>query len=299
MLHFETESGDQIPLKKTVRIPKSIMSRNNISKSRIMKKVTSILGVIIVALAILTSCGGGNDTVNLTLDKVTITGDANDYMEVVPGSYELKKVKATLGEDLQIGLKFKVTNSFDQNEITENTSIGNISLQFTDKDGTPIDYDFRPAGTADYDKLKSLLKGKPGDIVTVLFHVSGFTNDDKNSEVLKNAKGVEITNADITNPKSESIIDNSASSSEEETSSSDASGDCEQFCSDYEAFADEYVALMKKYKANPSDPTILSEYTEMLSTASDMEKSSKDCSADPNAAARISKALAKIAKAAY
>lgn len=251
----------------------------------------TIFGAMFIVATILTSCGGGNDKVSLILDNVTITGDSKDYIEVVPGTYEVKKIKGTLGEELQLSLKFKVTNSYDQNKIDEYTSIGSLSLQITDQSGTPIDFNFSPAGVSDWDKIKSLLKGQPGDEVTVLFKPSGFPNEEKILEVLKNGKGIEITRADITNPKTEPIIDNS-------TSSSDASGDCDQFCSDYESFANEYVDLMKKYKANPSDASILSEYTEMVSKAADMQESSKDCTADAKFAARINKAVAKIAKAA-
>ena len=272
-------------------------------RNKKMKKIMTIFGAMLIVATILTSCGGGNDKVSLILDNVTITGDSKDYIEVVPGTYEVKKIKGTLGEELQLSLKFKVTNSYDQNKIDEYTSIGSLSLQITDQSGTPIDFNFSPAGVSDWDKIKSLLKGQPGDEVTVLFKPSGFPNEEKILEVLKNGKGIEITRADITNPKTEPIIDNSTSSSDESdddnsTSSSDASGDCDQFCSDYESFANEYVDLMKKYKANPSDASILSEYTEIVSKAADMQESSKDCTADAKFAARISKAVAKIAKAA-
>ena len=108
---------------------------------------------------------------------------------------------------------------------------------------------------------------------------------------MNKAKGIEITRADITNPKSDDVA-------VEDLSIDEGTGDCEQFCSDYEEFADEYVAFMKKYKSNPSDPSILSEYSDMISKAAEMQESSTDCSADVNVAARISKALARIAKAA-
>ena len=267
-----------------------------------MKKTMTILGAILFASTILTSCGGGNDKLTLTLGKVAITGDSKEYIEVVPGSYELKKTKGTIGDELQLSLKFKVTKTYDSTKIGDHTGIGNISLQVTDQSGQPIDVDFSPAGVSDYDKINSLLKGKPGDEVTVLFKQSGFPDKEKFAEILKSGKGVEITRADITNPKTEAtIIDNSASSSDEsvDESAPAATGDCDQFCSDYEAFVDDYVAFMKKYKANPSDASILSEYTEMMSKAAEMQTSSKDCAADPKAAARITKALSKIARAAY
>lgn len=93
--------------------------------------------------------------------------------------------------------------------------------------------------------------------------------------------------------------DVSNSSDDKETvSKSGSTSNCEQFCTDYEEFANEYVLFMKKYKANPSDMTILSEYSEMTQKALEMQESSKDCAADPVVAARVTKALSKIAKAA-
>ncbi|MFM7301219.1 MAG: DUF6591 domain-containing protein [Crocinitomicaceae bacterium] len=87
-------------------------------------------------------------------------------------------------------------------------------------------------------------------------------------------------------------------STSDDNSTSNTAGDCEQFCSDYEAFANDYVSIMEKYKANPADPSILQEYSEMATKASDMQSSASKCTADPAVAARITKVLEKIAKAA-
>ena len=57
-------------------------------------------------------------------------------------------------------------------------------------------------------------------------------------------------------------------------------------------------AFMKKYKANPNDPSMLAEYSSMVSKAADMEKSSKDCASDVKVAERITKIAAKMATAA-
>ncbi len=258
----------------------------------------TIFGAILFALTTVTSCGGGKDSVSLTIDKVAITGDAKDYIQVVPGTYEVKKTKGTLGEELQVSLKLKVIKEYDQTKIDENTAIGNLSLQVTDDKGAPIDVDFSPAGTADWDKINSLLKGKIGTEVTVLFKPMGFGPDENLiSEIFKNGKGLEITGADVTNPKTEPIIDNSPASDESDDSeASSPSGDCEQFCSDYESFVDEYISIMKKYKANPGDMSIMGDYTEIMQKASEMQESSKDCMGDPQFASRISKALQKMSK---
>jgi len=260
-----------------------------------MKRFMLLIGATVFASTIFTSCGGGNDKVTLTLEEVSIIGDAKDYFEVVPGDYEVKKTNGALGDELQLSLKLKVTNTFDQEKIDEYTGIGNLSLQVTDENGTPINLDFSPAGVSDWDKINSILKGNIGDEVTVLFTQSGFPDEEAINQVLTNGKGVEITRADVTNPKSETIIDNSSASAD---NSQNGSGDCDQFCSDYESFVDDYVAFMKKYKANPSDMDILTEYSEMVSSAASMQENAADCAADPSSAARISAAAAKIAKAA-
>ncbi|MFM9423370.1 MAG: hypothetical protein RIR06_1831 [Bacteroidota bacterium] len=257
-----------------------------------MKKPLALFGAILTASIIFMSCGGSSDSLKLTIEKAPISGDAKDYIEVVPGDYEVKKNKGTLGDELQLSLKLRVLKSYDQEKIGDYTGIGNLNVQITDQSGAPINLTFSPAGGSDWDKINSLLKGKPGDEVTVLFNSSGFSDENAIKEVLEKGKGLELTRADVTNPKTEPIIDNST------TSSASAAGDCEQFCSDYEAFADEYVAFMKKYKANPSDASIISEYSEMLSRAAQMQQSSMDCTADAKAVSRINQAIAKIAKAA-
>ena len=38
---------------------------------------------------------------------------------------------------------------------------------------------------------------------------------------------------------------------------------------DYEAWVDDYIEIIKKYKDNPTDMSILSDYTEMMSEAAE------------------------------
>lgn len=75
-------------------------------------------------------------------------------------------------------------------------------------------------------------------------------------------------------------------------------GDCEKFLKDYEAFVNSYVAFMKKYKANPTDMTLLANYSKMLEKAGKMEDRAKDCNDDPKFAARLAKIATKMAAAA-
>lgn len=78
---------------------------------------------------------------------------------------------------------------------------------------------------------------------------------------------------------SSNISSDSASQASNDSSSDSAAADSGQvtpelknFLDSYEAFMDQYVELAKKYKANPSDMTLLSEYSDCLTKLSDFEK---------------------------
>ena len=252
-----------------------------------MKKALTILGLIVVTIIILVCCSG-NDKIVLTV--VSITGDAKDYMAVVPGTYEIKKSEGKFGEELTLSLKFKATNAFDQNKIGEYTELESLRLQIIDENGSPIDLNFSPSGVSDFDKIKSLLKGKVGDEVTVLFKSDEMgSTEELLAAVLRNGKGIEVISGDIVNLVKEPIIDNTASAE---------GSDCEEFYSYYEAFTNDYLDFIKKYKANPSDPTMISEYTDMATKAAEIQDDMAICT-DPSYAPKFKKLSAKIAHAEY
>lgn len=258
-----------------------------------MKKLMTIFGAMFIVSAIMTSCGGGEkkgtNEVTIKAKSTSIKGDLGDYFEVVDKDYVLKVEEGSIMGGAIISVEVKRTDK-DFDFPTENINpfgtnggedyhvgfgiellgeSGPITVKQATESGMG-----GPYSSEDVTGLMKLKKGETGYIRWSVDKLDGLKSFQLSSALQKEEHS-------------------SASSS-----SIDASGDCDQFCSDYEAFADEYVALMKKYKANPSDATILSEYSEMISKAADMQESSKDCAADAKAAARINKAVAKIAKAA-
>ena len=88
--------------------------------------------------------------------------------------------------------------------------------------------------------------------------------------------------------------------SDEASSDESTSGtDCNKWLDDYEAYMDDYVALVKKYQANPTDMTIMQEYTSMAQKAQSMSSSApEDCAGDAAFAARLAKISAKMSAAA-
>lgn len=59
----------------------------------------------------------------------------------------------------------------------------------------------------------------------------------------------------------ESVTD---TQSETQQQSETVSADFKKTMDDYEAFFDKYIDIVKKYKANPTDMTILSEYSKIM-----------------------------------
>ena len=247
-----------------------------------------MLAVLLITMSfIMYSCG--KKQTSITVDKVKINGNSNEYIGVVAGTYDIKLVD----DKINMSVKFKTLKTFDVNKIGEYTSIGNMALQILDASGSPISMassGFSPASVGDWNKVKSLLTSKQDEEVMINFEYGGFmTSKDQLKDVLENGKGFEIVSADIQSIKE----DEPSSSSASESSSSSG---CDQFIKDYEEFVDEYITVLKKYKANPTDASIFTEYSEMLAKAGEMESSGKDCK-DVKYSAKLGKLMSKLAGA--
>lgn len=114
--------------------------------------------------------------------------------------------------------------------------------------------------------------------------------------------------------KSSNETDNSSPEKDDEsvkeetktTSSNDSSW--KEFLGEYEEWVDDYIQIVKKYSENPTDTSILSDYTEMVTDlsewqirADEMEEELEEASPTEVAeySAELLKIAAKIAEAAY
>lgn len=70
-----------------------------------------------------------------------------------------------------------------------------------------------------------------------------------------------------------------------------------QFIKEYEAWVDNYIAIVQKYQKNPTDASIMSDYTKMIAEAKDWTERAekiKDELKDANAMADFSAELLRI-----
>lgn len=125
-----------------------------------------------------------------------------------------------------------------------------------------------------------------------------------NQEIPKLEDENDDVDEDLTE-KEDNSVDNTTSSETEKDSSGD-DAEWKQFLKDYEAWVDDYITIVKKYKDNPTDMSILSDYTEMVSEMADwteradeIELELEDTDAALEYSTELLRIAGKLAEAAY
>ena len=105
--------------------------------------------------------------------------------------------------------------------------------------------------------------------------------------------------ADTQNSEIVSQIE-SEETDDETVSQKDEEVEWKQFIKEYDEWVDDYIALLKKYNDNPTDMTILSDYTEMMSDLTEWSTKADEVTEElensPKAAAEYAAELTKIAE---
>ena len=93
---------------------------------------------------------------------------------------------------------------------------------------------------------------------------------------------------------------NQQSDAATENTQAETEKEWQKFLADYDAWADDYIELVKKYEANPTDTTILNDYTQKASEVSqwsqDADKISEELVNSPEDLAEYTAELNKIAE---
>lgn len=266
-----------------------------------MKKISTLLSIAFTAILI-SSCGIPSERI-VNVSNVEVSGLIKEYIKVVDGEYKF----INNGDEASLTVKFelikKPTEGICDKEIGA-FIFRQLKINAIGKDGSIFDTGFYgfEASSSEIDKLSELLKeGKIGSQKSILFKWQYFGQDkDQGKLIFKNAESFEVNEAafslcseisDVQSDNSTTEPDNSTSVSNDNSSS-----DCDQFIKNYEAFANSYIKILKKYKANPSDMTILNEYTELTQKATEMQGEANNCT-DTKYMTKLSSIAMKIAKA--
>jgi len=262
-----------------------------------MKNIITFIGALFLASFILNSCGGGKTELNIKPSSTAVKGDLSDFYEVVDGTYKLEKDKESDIYKIKVQLKRKDKDfDFDAKEL-ESKNVLNIFCDLYEENGTPVvtgSWGSMGMGEGRTVAMPNLIILKAGETGWAEF---SFNNYEKlEPEKYEKVKSFGITSSvDKSYQSSSTSSGESTSSNEENVSTSNT--DCDQFIKDYEAFANSYIKLLKKYKANPTDASILTEYTEAAQKAMDMQKDASNCT-DVKYATKLMEIASKIAKAA-
>lgn len=72
------------------------------------------------------------------------------------------------------------------------------------------------------------------------------------------------------------VADTSSVSSSSSTDSGEVTPELKEFLDSYEAFMNEYVEFLKQYQANPTDATLISEYTQYMTKLLELEQKANE-----------------------
>jgi hypothetical protein len=286
----------------------------NYEKIRKMKLLKLKIGFLTMACAsmFLVSCGGKEEEENISLpDPPTdikynavqlIDGPLSGYIEVVPGQYVLELEKNEdeflLGYSGKMKVKFRFLKSMDVKAGTGYNNYGPSLLgKALDDQGAPLEFDLDI--NADKDLATYLKRGSGEEWLTLTISGQGSCEnaDEAAKQLEKYKKGKQIRfNSEIVEEKFDS--ESSSSSSSSSVSSSNSSDNCDEFLKGYEEFMNKYIAIAKKMKNNPNDMSIMSDYTSMMTEASEWAEKTADCAADAKFTSKFAAIQMKIANAA-
>lgn len=223
-----------------------------------------VICISLLSMTLFMSCSVAPVEKSITVSKVNIVGNANEFIKVVDGTYTFKPIE----NNIHVAIRFELIKQYKGDK----PKTGNISIVPLDNSNNTIPdigLNFSPATSEDYDKISRILKSKVGEQITINFEWSYFSNSEKQKRILENINFFEITNADITEETSQ--IQNTSSTM-------NTNNDWDKLLNDYEKFVENYVALYKK--AINGDNSAIQEYPALLEKAEELEKSLKNAEND-------------------
>lgn len=269
-----------------------------------MKKICALLLGIFVFLVALTACGGNSASSLSPPSSVTsvasVAPAAPSYTpktpEVNAGRYEVQLNGITVVSDYEGNPAVVIDYSFTNN--SEETTSASSALHFqVFQNGVELESAF--VADEEYDDGDGYKDIRPGASIDAK---SVFSLDDTSSAIEVEVKDWALSSdEEIIAYETFDLVDSDAKPASTGNSGDGNSAtniDWKTFLDEYEAWVDDYIALVEKYAANPTDTTILTDYTkmaqEMLEWAEKVGEIEIELEDDPAALAEYVKELARI-----
>jgi hypothetical protein len=249
----------------------------------------------------LESCGSKKKRVPSTKigkikpEKVEISGDLKDYIEIVDSEYDITTEPWGDNEEYNafVSIKIKAKKAIPANKL-EN-KIPKIFIKMLDEKGNAITTisEFHLATYSVDPKLVAILKDGKGEESIKFQVITGGYNPEKEADKVKKFNATSKLEDKPEETKTESTT------SSTNTESSSGTTDCATFAKEYGEFVDEYLIVYKKYMKDPSNTGGLSDYTALLDKLNKMnaqKDAQKDCMNDASYSSEILKHTQRFTK---
>lgn len=240
-------------------------------------KAINIIAILVLAMALMASCGGKKDGNKLELDvtNAKVEGDSAEVISIVDGKYTIVGTeKGQMGQELYIKVKLRLERPVNAayNQVFFTSPFHGIMI--LDKNNLPMLENPLPVQDPDA-LLKFITEGKAGDEKEISFAFT-MLNEEQFKKILSEAvtikfSGMSYNINDIIPPAEDSqqtVSEDAAVSDEGETAEgvdeggSESSEDVDELLADYEQYYDSYIKMIRK--ANKGDVTALADYADML-----------------------------------
>lgn len=261
--------------------------------------------IIILTTVLSTSCGGGgnqSDIAKVKPDKVEISGDLADYLQVVDNEYEI-----TDDWGGKLTIKVKAIKQMSVEELKANDF--NLSASLLGENGSPV------SGTGEFtvdigfeDKLLSLLKKGSGEEVIQLKEIfNNYKAEEHASKCKKFTVSSTMTVKEEANVSANDTSEDSASIrsdvstdigndySDNTTSdviSDSGNEDFDKMLVDYDDYVTQYIKFYKK--AMKGDDNAFAEYPALMEKATVLSRSMKKAKSENKLTAKQIKKMMEI-----
>ena len=227
------------------------------------------------------SCNNSKSDIKVNLVSNDLKGELSNYYKIVEGQYKFERGEKDILENYVYTIKVQVKRTetafnFDAKDLESRGYFG-ITCDILDANKVPIITEIRNS------ENKSLTILKNGETGWAIFSFSA-------------SNKVEIEKMALIQLNSNVDRDRSMPVSSSTNAGNSSSADCDAFFKEYNEFVDSYLKAFKKYKANPTDPSVLSDYTDAAQKATEMQQKASECT-DSKYASKYIALTQKLAEA--